>query len=42
MGVRLTLESRLADVLARSHPRLLADVLAALATPPSEEATGPR
>jgi hypothetical protein len=38
MGVRLTLESRLADVLARSHPRLLADVLAALATPPSEEA----
>jgi hypothetical protein len=30
MGVKITLESRLADVLSRTHPRLLADALAAL------------
>jgi hypothetical protein len=40
MGVKITLESRLADVLSRTHPRLLADALAALAATPSEEATG--
>jgi hypothetical protein len=41
MGVKITLESRLADVLSRTHPRLLADALAALAATPSEETTGP-